>query len=147
MVDQIVRYDYAWKTPGWTVQNPTFLIEQPDTFSDPGLPAAVSKVTVNGKFRDDRGRFLDGLIQIRTSKILEYVPENVQVLPGVLRVRFTDRGFSIALPATNDVDLAPVGWEYEMRLTVAGVTQEFSTPLPASPATVDIIDLIAAAQS
>ena len=42
-MDGMVRYDYAWKTPGWSVQNPSFSQVNPDGYVDPGLPSDISK--------------------------------------------------------------------------------------------------------
>lgn len=142
MPDEFARYDYAWKTSGWTVQNPTLTVVSPDTYYDPGLPEDVSKVLVTGEFLDwSTGRALEGYLTVRTSEILKHVPTNSLVMPGEKRLRFIKGSFSVLLPATDDPQLVPNDWTYLFRLTVAGHTQEFTAALPSSPDTVNIIDL------
>jgi hypothetical protein len=137
------RYDYAWKTPGWTVQNPVVTTFAADGYVDPGLPADVSLVRVYGSFLEmDSGRSLEGTLRIRTPSIITYVPTGQQVLGGALRViRFNKSGFSRYLPATDDPQLSPA-FQYECRLTVRGVSQEFSFSLPAATPEVNITSLI-----
>lgn len=142
MVEEYARYDYAWKTAGWTVQNPTVTMVSPNTYYDPGLPDDVSKVLVSGEFIDwDSGRELEGVVDIRTSKLLTYTTTHIQVMPGIKSFRFRGH-FSILLPATDDPQLQPTGWTYQFRVTVAGYLQEFETVLPASPSTVNLLDLL-----
>jgi hypothetical protein len=143
MADSYAPYDYAWKQPGWTVQNPTVIGDTVTPFNDPGLPSDVSKVHVSGNFLDPiTGRPLEGVLSILTSDILIYTPTNEQVMPGVQKIRFrAGEALSVLLPATDDPQLVPNGWKYHLQLTVAGTSQEFLTLLPASPAEVDIWDL------
>lgn len=142
MSDPYARYDYAWKTPGWTVQDSGW-VSGADGYHDPGLPDDVTKVRVYGEFLEwDSGRPLEGVIRVRANKILTYLPENKQVLPGVKKVRFKQGGFSIMLPATDDPELVPNGFTYQCTLTVRGTTQEFEFTLPSIPTEVNITDLI-----
>lgn len=138
----IANYDYAWKTVGWTTQNPTFTASGVDTYVDPGLPTDVSTVRVFGKFIElTTGRLLEGVLLLRTTQILTHGPTGTQVMPGTRRIRFRRGEFSVLLPATDDPELAPA-FEYEARLTVRGYTREFKFSLPALTPEVNILSLI-----
>jgi hypothetical protein len=140
-LDTYARYDYAWQQAGWTAQNPGYVISG-DTYHDPGLPADVSKVVLFGEFLDFvTGRPLEGVLTLRTSQRLTYIPTNTPVMPGVRKIRFNRGGFSLVLPATDDPQLTPE-YLYQAKLTVAGHSVEFQFTLPAADVEVNINDLI-----
>lgn len=136
-------YDYAWKTPGWTVQNPVIPTQVADGYLDPGLPPDVTYVRLSGTFLElDTGRALPGVLNLRVDQILTHVPSGQQVLAGGFRpIRFKKDGFSILLPATDDPQLTPA-FQYQARLTVRGISQEFEFSLPAATPEVNIHSLI-----
>lgn len=152
--DQYQRYDYAWQQRGWNVQNPTFLPPDQESFTDPGLPDDVAKVNITGVFMDPiSGGRLEGTIEYRVSDILLYSttdsdsnPVTYEVMPSVRQLRFTEaEPLNISLPATDDDNLVTVTgdpWVWMFRLTVEGVTREFSAPLPKETASVQIWDLM-----
>jgi hypothetical protein len=142
--DPYVRYDYAWKTPGWNVQSPTFTYDE-DGYVEPGMPSDVTMVNLYGSFMEmDTGRSLEGVLRLRTDKILTHVPTGRQVMGGAFKpIRFKKDGFSIWLPATDDPQLAPA-FDYFARLTVRGVVQEFEFTLPMAELEVNITDKIPA---
>lgn len=144
MTDPYVRYDYAWKTPGWTTQNPVINYGV-DGYVEPGMPADVTMVNVYGSFLEmDTGRDLEGVLRLRTDKVLTHVPSGRQVMGGALKpIRFRHDGFSIWLPATDDPQLTPE-FTYFARLTVRGVVQEFEFDLPAAETEVNITTKIPA---
>lgn len=145
MSDPYARYDYAWKTPGWTVQDPSFPPPAADGYLDPGLPADVSLVRVYGSWMEwNTGRGLEGVVRFRVNDVLTHVPSGQEVMPGETRLRFRKGGFSIYLPATDDPQLTPNGFEYECRLTVRGITRHFTFTLPAGTPEVNITSLIPA---
>ena len=142
MTDPYARYDYAWKTPGWSVQDPVINYAT-DGYVDPGLPSDVSMVKVYDTFMElGTGRPLEGVVQFRVKEILRHVPTGQQVMPGVIRKRFRRDGFAIYLPATDDPDLTPNGFLYVCRLTVRGTTQDFEFSLPATPDEVRLTSLV-----
>ena len=135
-------YDYAWKTAGWSVQNPGYVAGS-NSYIDPGMPDDVTKVRVYGHFMElDSGRDLEGVLNLRVDKILQYVPTGQQVMTGAFRpIRFNREGFSVYLPATDDPQLTPA-FQYIARLTVRGIRQEFTFSLPSATPEVNITDLI-----
>lgn len=144
MVDQYARYDYAWNTPGFTVQNPTINAAAVVGYGDPGLPADVSLVRLFGSFLElDTGRGLEGMLRIRVDRILTHVPTGRQVLGGAFRpIRFRADGFSIYLPATDDPQLTPA-FTYRARLTIRGQARDYEFSLPAAVPEVNISTLTA----
>lgn len=144
-VDTYVRYDYAWKTPGWSVQNPTYPLVA-DGYVDPGLPSDITKVRLFGEFMDwETGRALEGYLEIRTDTPMTYVPTGTRVMPGVKKIRFNKGGFAIYLPATDDDQLTPE-FVYQARLTVSGYTNVFQFALPAINSDVNVLDLLPPAE-
>lgn len=144
--DPYARYDHAWKTPGWSVQNPS-VNYYVDGYVDPGMPEDVGHVQVFGEFLElNSGRTLGGVLRLRVNKILVHVPSGRQVMPGPFRpIRFNRQGFSISLPATDDPELASQDggpWGYEAVLTVGGRRQEFTFALPEVLGEVSILELI-----
>lgn len=142
MSSQYARYDYAWKTPGWTSQDPVINYAS-NGDHDPGLPDDITYVRVFGSFLEfDSGNTLEGVLRLRVNKTLLHTPTNRQVMSGPMRpIRFQHDGFEVFLPATDDPQLTPE-FEYEARLTVHGVTQEFTFALPAAVPEVNINDLL-----
>lgn len=144
MSDPYVRYDYAWRTPGFTAQNVTINYGV-DGYVEPGMPADVTMVNLYGSYMEmDTGRDLEGVLRLRTNKVLTHVPSGRQVMGGALKpIRFKREGFSIWLPATNDPQLTPA-FTYFARLTVRGVVQEFTFALPLAETLVNITTKIPA---
>lgn len=137
------NYDYAWKQPGWSVQNPTIPVGGTDAYLDPGLPSDVSTVRVYGSFLElDSGRGLEGVLRLRVDRIVTYVPTQQQVIGGARPpLRFNHNGFSIDLAATDDPQLSPA-FQYDAELTVRGQKQRFSFALPSAVPEVNITSLI-----
>ncbi len=138
-----LRYDYAWQTPGWSAQQPTF--EGPtDGYADPGMPEDVTHVHLYGSFTEfGSGRALESVLRLRVDRPLTHVPSGETVMGGALPVkRFTRyRPLSLWLPATDDPDLSPA-FEYEATLTVRGQKFKFSFPLPMATPEVNINTLL-----
>lgn len=143
---EYVRYDYAWNTPGWSVQNPSFNNEN-DLYVAPGLPDDVSVIEVlyEPPMEWDSGRPLEGVLRIKCEEILTHTPTKRQVMPGVDRIRFrTGRGVRLFLPATDDPELVSAEpWKYSGVLTIHGIEQHFEFSLPATtPSPAYLVDLI-----
>lgn len=142
MTEAYSSYDYAWDTPGWTVQNPSFPLAE--GYVVPGMPE-VSLVNVVGTFKEfGSGQGLEGVLRLRVPTTLTHGPTGAVIPAGDIRpVRFKHGILSIWLPATDDPDLTPP-FEYEARLTVRGQRTEFTFALPALVPEVNINDLMGA---
>jgi hypothetical protein len=135
------RYDYAWKTPGWTTQDPV-IPAQTDGYVDPGMPADVTMVRLYGSFMEmDTGRPLEGVLRLRVNETVTYGPTQSLVPAGAIGgrpIRFRDGFFETWLPATDDPQLSPA-FEYVARLTVRGDVYDFTFSLPAAEPDVNIV--------
>lgn len=56
-------YQWAWNTPGWTVQNPTF----PDGDSAPDLPDGFRNIQVTGEWVSSSGKGFSGRLRFTPS--------------------------------------------------------------------------------
>lgn len=139
------RYDYAWKTPGFTAQGDPIINYGTDGYAEPGMPPDITMVRLYySALEMDTGRSLEGMLRLRTDKVLTHVPSGRQVMGGALKpIRFRHDGFSILLPATDDPQLTPE-FTYHARLTVRGVVQEFTFTLPSSELEVNLTDKLPA---
>lgn len=148
MSGQYSSYDYAWKVPGWSVQNPVVPDSGPDGYVDPGMPEDVPRVRITQVFEEmGSGRPLEGVLRVRTRQPLVHEVSGAYYPAGhLLRVRFNRyRPLDVYLPATDSTTLhtrdnAP--WKYHALLTVRGEQQEFEFSLPEASPAVNILDLI-----
>lgn len=142
--DPYVRYDYAWKTPGFTAQNPVINYGV-DGYVEPGMPPDVTMIKLFGKFMEmDTGRGLEGVLRLRVDETLTHVPTQTMIPAGVIGgrpIRFRKGYFETWLPATDDPQLSPT-FKYHARLTVRGDTKEFEFTLPAAQPEVNILSKI-----
>lgn len=110
------------------------------------LPVSLSTVTVIGTYVDLLGNPVRGSLSIRPQTILKESTEKVAIIPVVIQKNFDATGFfSVELPVTNDPDVSPQPFIYEIEenfsggrifnialpLSVAGTTQNLADLLPA----------------
>jgi hypothetical protein len=135
------RYDYAWKTPGWTTQDPV-IPAQTDGYVDPGMPDDVTMVRLYGTFMElDTGRPLEGVLRLRVNETVTHLPSGSLIPAGAIGgrpIRFTKGVLETWLPATDDPQLSPA-FEYVARLTVRGDVYDFTFSLPAAEPDVNIV--------
>lgn len=121
------------------------------------LPGNVSLVTVTGTFMFPDDTFPTGTVEFRVSgdPWIKDASADTTILPKtvVCTVNGTGQivgpagavgagGVGVKLPATDDTDLAPNGFVYDVTLKFGGLAEKsYSIALPASPATVDLADL------
>lgn len=86
-----------------------------------------------------------GKVTFTASTLLTDTVSGQAIFPVPLTVSLDRNGaLAISLPATNDPDIRPVGWVYNVRVDVAGsVPDQFELAVPYD--TVGEIDLFAAA--
>ena len=145
-MSQYANYDYAWRTPGWSVQNPVVPSGNTNGYVDPGLPSDIALVRVFGKWLEmGSGRGLEGVLRVRTMSDLIHTTSGSQIPAGEMPpFKFrADEGLNIYLPATDDPQLIPA-FKYHAKLTVRGEKHEFEFSLPASLGSVSIFDLLPA---
>jgi hypothetical protein len=110
------------------------------------LPSNVAKVTVHGTIlRSVAGAPATGTITFSIPLVLRDYPALMILVPDAVTAALDGSGqFSVVLPATDDPDIDPVGWVYDVvEGWPGGRTLQMS--LPASPSTVEWIDVAPAA--
>lgn len=121
------------------------------------LPGNVSLVTVTGQFLTYTGAACTGTVTFRPSgdPWLKDASADATLVPGDIVCTLDadgkvvgpvgavgTGGVGVKLPATDDPDLAPTGFVYDVTIAVSGQpVQEYSVSLPAATATVDLADL------
>lgn len=106
----------------------------------------LSLVVVHGQAVTLNGRAARGKVTFASSAQLTDTTTGQAIFPVPQVVSFNNSGsFSIALPATNDPDISPVGWVYQVTVAVTGAPKR-SFQL-AVPYDAESIDLFAAAPS
>jgi hypothetical protein len=113
------------------------------------LPANVTTVTVLGTFLTPEGDPSTGTITFTPSSWLTNSGANVAIPNSpTTKTLGTAGNFSVLLPITDDADLSPSGWVYNVSEVVDGVSQNYNILLPGTVAvggTVFLADLVPAA--
>jgi hypothetical protein len=113
------------------------------------LPANVTTVTVLGTFLTPEGDPSTGTITFTPSSWLTNSGANVAIPNSpTTKTLGTAGNFSVLLPITDDADLSPSGWVYNVSEVVDGVSQNYNILLPGTVAvggTVYLADLVPAA--
>lgn len=117
------------------------------------LPSSINRVEVRGAYVDLLGNPVSGYLEFSISPAaLIAIPELVFVMPLLLTADIdSDTGrVSIALPATDDPDVTPTAFTYQVveRLVgVAGRAYSISVPLASQDAGIDLAAAELAASS
>ena len=107
------------------------------------LAGNVSLVTVTGQYVDFEGTPIAGQILFRVPSVLRNAVADQILIPSTLYADLDANGeFSAVLPATDDVDFHE-SFLYTITESFSG-GRTWQSALPASPATVDISDLVPA---
>jgi hypothetical protein len=113
------------------------------------LPANVTTVTVLGTFLTPEGNPSTGTITFTPSSWLTNSGANVAIPNSpTTKTLGTAGNFSVLLPITDDPDLSPDNWVYNVSEVVDGVSQNYNILLPGTVAvggTVFLADLVPAA--
>ena len=113
------------------------------------LPPGLSTVTVTGTYKHPNGTPFTGKLTFRPEPvILTSGTYGTLILGTVEAVLDTNGAFTIALLATDDPDVSPVGWTY--RVTERwrdAVGRSYPMSLPQAAPTVDIADIAPTAPS
>ena len=113
------------------------------------LPANVTTVTVLGTFLTPEGDPSTGTITFTPSSWLTNSGANVAIPNSpTTKTLGTAGNFSVLLPITDDPDLSPDNWVYNVSEVVDGVSQNYNILLPGTVAvggTVFLADLVPAA--
>jgi len=121
------------------------------------LPGNVTTVTVTGQFLTYTGAACTGTVKFRPSgdPWLKNASADATLVPGDIVCTLDADGklvgpvgavgvddVGVLLPATDDPDLAPTGFVYDVTVSLSGQdVQEYSVSLPAAEVAVDLADL------
>ncbi|GLZ34892.1 hypothetical protein Lesp02_70790 [Lentzea sp. NBRC 105346] len=121
------------------------------------LPGNVSLVTVTGTFVFPDDTYPTGTVEFRVAgdPWLKDAGADTTILPKTVSCSVNGAGqivgpagavgaggVGVKLPATDDTDLAPNGFVYNVTLKFGGLPEKtYSIALPATPSTVDLADL------
>lgn len=98
------------------------------------LPTNVGTGTVRGHFIDSDGNAISGSVKFTPAptRVMDAsaTPDPVTILPSPVSVNLSSGAFTKVLLATDDVDLNPINWTYNVSFAFTGST--------ASPAPFDI---------
>lgn len=105
------------------------------------LPGGISTVTVTGKFLGPDGAPLSGVVKFYLPATVSF-PGSDLFVDGVSNNTLNASGsFTATLVATDNANINPSGWGYEVVEHTNARTRNYWIALPSSPATVDLADL------
>jgi hypothetical protein len=113
------------------------------------LPANVTTVTVLGTFLTPEGNPSTGIVTFTPSAWLNNPGANIAIPnSSVSKTLGTAGDFTVLLPVTDDTDLSPENWVYNVSEVIDGVSQNYNILLPGTAApggTAFLADLVPAA--
>jgi hypothetical protein len=113
------------------------------------LPTSLSTATITGTYVDLLGNPVRGSLVFVPQTILKEVAENIIIMPVAIVKTFDVTGsFSITLPVTNDSDVAPQPFIYDITENFSGGrTFQIGLPLSIANTTQNLADLLPAVDS
>ena len=113
------------------------------------LPASLSTAIITGTYVDLLGNPVRGSLTFEPQTILKEVTQNVIIIPvTILKTLDATGSFSITLPVTNDADVAPQPFIYDITENFSGGrTFQIALPLSIANTTQNLADLLPAVDS
>ena len=108
-----------------------------------GLSPNLSTTTVTGEYVDVQGNPIAGQVKFTPRPVLIDGVANQIIIPRTIIATLDNTGsFSVTLPVTDDDDLSPVNWTYQVEEAfVGGRTYDITIPTGAS---IDLADVVPA---
>ena len=105
------------------------------------LTVDLETVTVTGTYVDLQGNAISGSVTFTPQTIIKDTDQNQIIVNNVVSVTLDTNGsFSVVLPVTDDSDVVPQPFAYEVEEVFSG-GRSFVITLPGGGAAVDIADL------
>ena len=99
------------------------------------MPANVTTVTVLGTFLTPEGNPSTGIVTFTPSAWLNNPGANIAIPnSSVSKTLGTAGDFTVLLPVTDDTDLSPENWVYNVSEVIDGVSQNYNILLPGTAA-------------
>jgi hypothetical protein len=113
------------------------------------LPASLSTAIITGTYVDLLGNPVRGSLTFEPQTILKEVTQNVIIMPvTILKTLDVTGSFSITLPVTNDADVAPQPFIYDLTENFSGGrTFQIALPISIANTTQNLADLLPAVDS
>lgn len=106
------------------------------------LPSDLNTVEVRGKYVYLDGTAATGAVTFRGKIALTSPGTDTIVIPTQITVNLINGAFSILLPATDDPDIAPIGWTYTVTEAFdGGRIYDIDVPLSAALTGIDLSDV------
>jgi hypothetical protein len=107
------------------------------------LPNDVPLVTINGDIRNPvTGAPANGVVAFSNPSFLRDATSNVLLGTTIYRATLNFGTFTVALPATDAANIAPLNWLWTVEVTTDVGSTLFQFSLPSSPSTVSFSSLI-----
>lgn len=101
----------------------------------------VSTVTVTGSFRRPDGSAATGKVRFTPSARLVTSNDDIVVPYETIATLDGSGDISLSLAATDDADVSPSGWSWQVDELIDGVRRHYSILLPAAVTPVDLADI------
>ena len=127
-------YQWAWNTPGWNVQTPSF----PDADNAPDLPDGFRNIQITGEWVSDKGKGFTGRLWFKPSvksvtangTTVIFGEHEVPVRRGTLPTNFYVMG-----PA-EDSGLTP--WTYDVRGRIGTLNVDMTVSTEGTETVIDL---------
>ena len=105
------------------------------------LGANLTTVQITGTYVDYEGTAIAGQIRFSISEVLRNGTDDQMVAPSVVVVPLVSGAFSVTLPATNDPDVVPNPFTYDVEESFAG-GRSYTISIPYTTAgSLDLADI------
>lgn len=112
------------------------------------LSPDLTTITLTGTYVDIQGNPISGSVSFTPQSIIKDTDQNQIIINQALSATLDSNGsFSIVLPITDDTDVAPVPFAYEVEEVFSGGRTFFITLPTGTPDPQDIADLAPAVSS
>jgi len=107
------------------------------------LPPDVTSITVHGKYVDYNGDAAVGTVTFSMTQLLKDADGKIFILPGgITAILDVDGEFTVDVIATDDPDLTPSGWTYNVAVALTGYSTSFAMEVPYNGGDIDLFDVI-----
>lgn len=114
------------------------------------LPADYNVIQVRGKYVYLDGSGASGSVKFTGKTVTVSTANDTIIVPTTITVNLVAGAFTVNLPATDDPDITPTGWTYEVTEMLSGGggrTYDIAVPISALSTGIDLSDVAPAVPS